>query len=258
MSEGTTKPRRLLAALSVGLLLAGAGGTTTGCANFDPSTLGNILGGANGGLDEGTVAAGLRQALEVGTGRAVDRVSAIGGFLDDPLIRVPLPDELESAAANARRFGLGGYVDEFETKMNRAAEAASGEAVGVFANAIRQMTIADAMGILNGPDDAATQYFRAATEDELNSRFRPIVNGKMEEMGAVAAWNQIQDAWNTLPLGDKPELDLTGYITNRTLSGVFTRLADEEGRIREDPAARTTELLRTVFSEITRTTTSGN
>ena len=217
----------------------------SGCASFDATRLGGLLGG--GGLDDGTITAGLRQALEVGTGRAVETVSARDGFLGDPDRRIPLPAELESAARTARQFGFGGQVDDFETAMNRAAEAAASEAVGVFAEALRTMTWQDARGILEGGDDAATAFFRRRTEAELTARFRPVVEDKMGEVGLVSAWNRIQEAWSLLPLGEKPDLDLAGYVTGRTLDGLFGELAAEERRIREDPAARSTELLRKVF-----------
>jgi hypothetical protein len=217
----------------------------SGCASFDASRLGGLLGG--GGLDESTITAGLREALEVGTGRAVATVSVRDGYLGDPDRRIPLPVELQSAAGKARQLGFGAQVDEFETAMNRAAEAAAGEALDVFAGVLRTMTWQDARGILEGGDDAATAFFRRRTEDELAARFRPIVEDKMGEVGLVNAWNRVQDAWKLLPLGDKPDLDLAGYVTGRALDGLFGELAAEERRIREDPAARSTELLRKVF-----------
>ncbi|MCA9753780.1 MAG: DUF4197 domain-containing protein [Gemmatimonadetes bacterium] len=218
----------------------------SGCANFDPNQLGQVLGGS-GTLDDGTITAGLREALTVGTGRAVETVSVTDGFLGDTARRILLPQELQSAASKARQLGFGSQVDEFETLMNRAAEEAAGEAVDVFANAVRSMSWQDVRGILNGPDDAATAFFRARTSDELTARFRPIVDAKMETVGLVRAWNQARNAWSMVQPGGIPSLDLGAYVTDRTLEGLFGQLAVEERRIREDPVARTTALLQKVF-----------
>jgi hypothetical protein len=158
-----------------------------------------------------------------------------------------MPAELTTVAATLRGIGLGGKVDEFELSMNRAAEQATGEAVGVFWSAIRSMSIADARSILDGPDNAATSYFRGRTGAELESRFRPIVDAKMQELGYLQAYDSLVDAYAALPLTTKPAFDPQGYVTGRALDGLFTILADEEQRIRDDPAARTTELLRQVF-----------
>ncbi|MFO7610771.1 MAG: DUF4197 domain-containing protein, partial [Candidatus Krumholzibacteriia bacterium] len=143
-----------------------------GCATLEQ------IGAGGGPLDEGTVVAGLKEALKVGSERTTARTSAVDGFLGNDLIRIPLPRQLESAASTLRSVGLGSYVTELETAMNRAAEAAAGEAGAVFRDAIVAMTIADAFTILEGHETAATDYFRARTEDRLRSRFRPIVAAK--------------------------------------------------------------------------------
>lgn len=210
-------------------------------------SLGKLINEGDGPLDEATVTAGLKEALRIGSERAVDTTSRVDGFWGNALIRIAMPEEFENAAHTLRRIGLGAQVDEFELKMNRAAELAAGEAKSVLWNAITNMTIGDAFGILGGGDTAATDYFRDKTSDRLHERFRPIVEGTMSEAGLYRIYNDLLDQYDALPLVSRPSFDLDGYITERTLSGLFTILAREEARIREDPAARTTELLRRVF-----------
>lgn len=233
--------RRLMCAWFFLILLSG-------CASLDSDTLGKIIrSGGDAPLDEATVAAGLKEALRVGTERTVKTTSALDGFLGNALIRIVLPEEFEGAAKTLRSIGLGKQVDEFETTMNRAAERAAGEATGIFWNAITGMTLADAFGILNGGETAATDYFRARTESGLRARFSPIVKEKMSELGLYTTYNELADTYNNLPLVTRPALDLDSYITDRALDGLFVVLSQEERRIREDPLARTTDLLRRVF-----------
>lgn len=199
-------------------------------------------------LDEQTVIAGLKQALQVGTERTVSVTGQENGYLGNPLIRIPIPDQLTDVTGTLRSAGLGGYVDELEVGMNRAAEQAAGEAVDVFWDAITQMTVADAFAILDGQDNAATEYFRSRTWSTLAGRFQPIVQDKIEGVGLAQAYAQALDLYDSLPLTDKPELEpLDIYVTDRALGGLFTVLAGEEKKIREDPVARTTDLLRRVF-----------
>jgi hypothetical protein len=232
-------PRR---GLVLGALLGFAG-----CAGLSSTTLDDILESGAGPLDEPTIVAGLRDALRVGAERTVETTSRADGFFQNPRIRIPLPRELDSAATTLRSVGLGAHVDEFELTMNRAAEAAAGEAFDVFWNAIRTMTWSDARGILEGESDAATAFFRRRTETELRSRFHPIVVSKMNALGSVRAYDRLVQAYTALPLTTKPAFDPAEYVTRRALGGLFTVLGDEEKRIRDDPVARTTEILRRVF-----------
>ncbi|NNE44310.1 MAG: DUF4197 domain-containing protein [Gemmatimonadetes bacterium] len=240
------------ATMKQGRALAAAGSllVISGCGTVNTSVLEDILAGtgtAGGALSESTIIAGLRQALEVGTERTVSTTSRVDGFFGNPLIRIPVPTELLQVATTLRGVGLGGKVDEFELAMNRAAEQASGEAVGVFWSAIKSMSIQDARGILNGPDNAATSYFQGRTEAELETRFRPIVDAKMQELGYVKKYEELADAYAALPLTTRPAFDPEAYVTDRALDGLFKVLEGEEKKIRDDPAARTTELLRQVF-----------
>jgi hypothetical protein len=225
----------------------------SGCAQLGVTAedaaaiLGTLGGGAPQALDEATVASGLREALGVGTRRAVGRTSVVDGFWSDARIRIPVPEPAERLASGLRGIGLGAQVDAFERSMNRAGERASAEAVDVFLDAILRLTIPDALGILRGPDDAATQYLRRTAGTELARRFTPIVDAKMREVGVTRLYGEMVAQLDALPVLPRPNLDLTEYVTSRAVDGLFVVVSDEEARIRRDPAARTTELLKKVF-----------
>ncbi len=222
----------------------------SGCAGLKSDALDAISrAGQDAPLDERTVAAGLKEALRIGTERTVASTSKLDGFLGNALIRIVIPEEFEKAANTLRSVGLGKQVDKFAVGMNRAAERAAGEAIDIFWNAITRMTLADAFGILNGGETAATDYFRDRTEGTLRTRFMPIVRDKMSEVGLYQVYNELTDYYNKLPMVTEPALDLDEYITDRALYGLFTILGQEEKRIRQDPLARTTELLRRVFGK---------
>jgi hypothetical protein len=230
----------LLASCAAVAVLSGCAGSTS------LDAVGNLLGSA--GPDEGgTIVAGLKQALEVGTERAVARTSQRDGFLGNPGIRIGLPESLQKMAAGLRAVGFGKQVDELEVSMNRAAEQASGEAVDVFWQGIRQMSFADARAILAGGDTAATEYFERTTREPLRERFEPIVAERMRGVGLARLYGDLVARYDALPFAEKPSLDLEGYVTDGALDGLFKVLGEEERRIRRDPAARTTALLKEVF-----------
>lgn len=236
----TPRLRRAAAAL-----LAFGALATAGCAQLGELDLGGLLGPQP--LDEATVTAGLRQALEVGAGRAASGLSRAGAFLDDPALRIPLPEELSHVALALQALGLGREVEAFEAQMSRAAELAAGEAVAVFAEAVRGMTVADAFGILDGGPTAATDFFRERTRAPLRARFAPVVESAMNEVGLYELYRELTRRYDALPFAKAPAPDLGDWITDRTLAALFSRLGDEERLIRQDPVARTTELLRRVF-----------
>jgi len=222
-----------------------------GCAQMQGGSLDAILRSTRGSmdspLDEGTVTAGLKEALRIGTTRAVGVTSRMDGYLANALIRIMLPDQLQPMTRTLRNIGLGSEVDALETAMNRSAEKAAGEAREIFWDAISRMTLADAFSILKGKDTGATDYLREHTGERLRSRFQPIVMAKMSEVGLSRIYEDLANRYNTLPFVTKPAIDLNVYVTDGALDGLFTILGEEEKRIREDPAARTTELLRRVF-----------
>ena len=222
-----------------------------GCASLQQDLAG-VLGTdpATGPLDERTVVAGLKEALRIGTGNTVAATSRVDGYLGNRLIRIALPEQLQSAAATLRTIGLGAQVEELETGMNRAAELAAGEAREIFVSAITAMTISDAFGILRGHETAATEYFRGRTGAALRQRFHPIVGQKIGEIGLSRVYARIADTYNSFaPAGSERLVDLDDYVTEKALDGLFTVLGQEERRIREDPLARTTDLLRRVFGD---------
>jgi len=233
--------------LLLALLLA-----VSGCAALQDNVGGMLKGGSGGAgtgtLDESTVAAGLKEALRVGTQNTVLSTSKVDGFLGNALIRIAIPSQMKPMASALRQAGFGVQVDELEVGMNRAAELAAGQAREVFWNAITNMTISDAFGILRGGNRAATDFFHERTYDTLRARFHPIVEQKIQEVGLSRLYGRISDTYNSLPLAGAPRMvDLDEYVTDQSLAGLFTVLASEEQKIRQDPKARTTELLRRVF-----------
>ncbi|MGH8442673.1 MAG: DUF4197 domain-containing protein [Nevskiaceae bacterium] len=219
-----------------------------GCAGMPPE-LAEVLGSAAGSaqpLGEQEIAQGLKEALAVGTERAVYRVGVVDGFWRNAQINIPLPEQLRKVEKALRNFGQGAKVDEFHLSLNRAAEAAAPEAADIFATAIRGMTLADARAILDGTDNAATEYFRGKTLPALTARFKPIVTKATASVGATRKYKDLAAKVSKVSSSFQLQ-DLDAYVTERALAGLFVTLADEELKIRRDPAARTTELLKRVF-----------
>lgn len=220
---------------------------TLGCKNVDLRQINDAIAQIQQPLDEKTVVAGLKQALEVSTGNSTAKTSQKDGFNKNPLIHIPIPQDLQKVTNALNRIGLNQYVDDFETQMNRAAESASGTAKTVFIESISRMSVTDAWGILQGPEDAATQYFRNDTEQQLRVKFQPIIKSSMSKVGVYADYKRLLAAYNTIPFTQKPDLDLEKYVMQKTLDGLFVLVAEEEAKIRNNPAARVTDLLRKVF-----------
>ena len=204
--------------------------------------------GVSEDLTESEIVDGLKEALEIGTRKAVKLVSKKNGFLKNPRIRIPLPDNVQKAESVLRNLGFGSKVDEFEKSMNRAAERAAPEAKNIFWDAIKKMSFSDARNILEGPDDGATQYFKENTSDQLHLAFKPIVNQAMSEVGVTQAYQSVDRTIQSLPYLKGMSLDLNKYVTDKALDGLFLMLAEEEKKIRTDPAARVTDLLKKVFA----------
>jgi len=203
-----------------------------------------------GYLDDNTIVKGLKEALATGTEKAVTEVARPDGYFGNPLIRILLPEKFQKAADLLGTIGYQKQVDEFVLSMNRAAERAAPSAARFFGNAIRNMTIEDARGILSGGDTAATRFLEKRTRSQLIDAFRPIVAEKMNQVGTVRSYKELIGKYDTVPLASlvgMPSLDLDSYVTNKALDGLFTMVGAEEKKIRTNPAARTTELLRKVF-----------
>ncbi|MGH8632453.1 MAG: DUF4197 domain-containing protein [Burkholderiales bacterium] len=229
------------------LAVIGAAVLGAGCAGMPPELAG-VLGsaGAPAPLAEHEIAQGLKEALAVGTERAVGRIGVRDGFWLNSAVNIPLPESLRKVEKTLRTFGQGARVDEFHLSLNRAAEAAVPEAAAIFGDAIRAMTLADARQILNGPSNAATDYFRGKTQGALTQRFKPTVSKATASVGATRKYKELSAKVTKVMPGYELQ-DIDGYVTDRALAGLFRTLADEELKIRQDPAARTTELMKRVF-----------
>ena len=198
-------------------------------------------------ISESEIVRGLKQALEIGTGKAVDLVSKKGGYFNNPQIKIPLPESVKKVEKLLRGVGFGSEVDAFELSMNNAAERAAPEAKSIFWDAIKEMKIDDAKKILNGRDDEATLYFKDKTYARLETIFEPIIKETMGEVGVTRIYQDLNTKVEKIPFADSFSFDLDKYVTDGALNGLFHMLAEEEKKIRSDPAARVTDLLKKVF-----------
>lgn len=205
------------------------------------------------GLSQGQIGAGLKEALSVGAERAIDYLGKPGGFLNDANVRIPLPGAVDKIASGLRAVGQGALVDEFETTMNKAAEAAIPKTLDIVKDTVTNMTLDDASRILNGGDDAATRFLREKAGPALEKAINPIVSQATDQVGATASYKQLTaNAGGSMLgglLGGGSSLDLDSYVTEKTLDGLFYKLALEEKAIRQNPVARSTDLLKQVFGK---------
>jgi hypothetical protein len=199
--------------------------------------------------DEKTNAAGIKEALAVGTERAVKSLSQVNGYFGNEAVKILMPSSIQKVADVARMVGFQKQVDEFILSMNRAAEAAAPLAARYFGDAIRDMTLEDVHGILTGGDTAATDFFRRKTHDKLYVAFKPVVSQKVGEVGATRAYKDMMGRYESVPMMGRQSLDLDDYVTNKSLDGLFYMVGEEEKKIRTNPTARTTDLLKTVFGK---------
>lgn len=213
-----------------------------------------IFGNTNtgiGGLSQSDIARGLREALTVGAQNASNRLSTANGFFGDALVKILLPPEAQKVERTLRNIGMGNLVDKAVLSMNRAAEDAATKAAPIFVNAITSITIQDGLGILQGGRDAATQYLKAKTTVALTNAFRPVIDNSLNKVNATALWGTVFNTYNSLPTTrSRVNPDLTGYVTERALNGLFLKIADEEAKIRTNPAARVSDILQKVFGAV--------
>jgi hypothetical protein len=202
-----------------------------------------------GAGDDKTNAAGIKEALAVGTERAVASLSRENGYFGNAAVKILMPPSIQKVADVARQVGYQKQVDEFVLSMNRAAEAAAPLASRYFGDAIREMSVDDVRGILTGGDTAATDYFSRKTRDNLYAAFKPVVSKKVTEVGATNAYKAMMGRYESVPLMRSQSLDLDDYVTNKSLDGLFKVVGEEEKKIRTNPVARTTDLLKTVFGK---------
>ncbi|MFL5772483.1 MAG: DUF4197 domain-containing protein [Flavisolibacter sp.] len=199
------------------------------------------------GLSNDEIVSGLKEALNVGTNNASQKLSAADGFFKDAAVKILMPAEAVKAEKKLRSMGMGKLVDDAILSMNRAAEDASKSAAPIFINAIRQMSIGDAIGILKGSDFAATTYLKDKTTNSLTEAFRPVIDASLTKVNATKYWNAVFTTYNKFTT-DKVNPDLAAYVTEKALEGMFQKVSLEEQKIRKDPMARTSDILKKVFA----------
>lgn len=195
------------------------------------------------------VASGLKEALTKGVSKGSDEVSKTDGYFKNPEIKIPFPPEVKQVETTLRKLGMDKQVDEFILSLNRAAEDAAKEAKPIFVSAIKQMTIEDAWSILKGENNAATQYLEKTTSTQLKEKFKPIIKASLDKVNATKYYKDLITAYNKVPMVKKVNPELDTYATDKATDGLFVMIAKEEKNIRENPGARTTELLKKVFSQ---------
>lgn len=206
----------------------------------------NSMNTGSGGLSSAEIASGLKEALRIGTENGTEKLSAADGFFANAAIKILMPEEARRVESTLRDIGLGNLVDKAILSMNRAAENAAKTATPIFVNAIKEMTITDAIGILKGNDDAATRYFKEKTTVALTHAFQPVIEQSLSKVNATRYWNDVFSAYNKFA-ASPVNTNLSAYVTEKAITGIFYEVGKEEQKIRKNPAARVTELLKKVF-----------
>jgi hypothetical protein len=191
---------------------------------------------------------GLKQALEIGTNKSSDQLSTVNGFFANAAVKILFPPEAQKVERTLRSIGLSKLADNVILSLNRAAEDAAGKAKPIFVTAIKQMTLQDVTNILLGSQDAATQYFKSTTTSQLAESFKPVIQASLNKVGATKYYGDAAAAYNKVPFASKVNPDISDYVTQKAISGLFVEIAQEELNIRQNLSARTTPLLQKVFS----------
>jgi len=199
------------------------------------------------GLSNTDVIAGLKDALRVGSENVVGRLGQTDGFNTDPAVHIPLPEQLETVRSTLKTIGMAGMLDDLELKLNRAAELATPKAKALFWESIDTMTLDDAQAIYNGPNDAATRYFEGKMSQPLAAEMQPVIEQSLDEVGAIQAYDAVMGQYQSIPFVPNVKADLTSYVAEKGIDGIFHYLAIEEAAIRENPVKRTTDILQKVF-----------
>ena len=223
--------------------------TLSGCDVQSQNKIGSILKQipTNGNPTVSEISLGLKQALEIGTSQGSDKLSAKDGFLGNLAIKILFPPEAQKVEKTLRSIGLNSLADNVILSINRAAEDAAREAKPIFVAAIKQMTIADATNILLGNKDAATSYFKRVTTEQLLLKFEPVITASLNKVGATKYWGDAATAYNRIPLVKPVNTNLSNYVAQKAIDGMFYQVALEELKIRENISARSTTLLQKVF-----------
>jgi hypothetical protein len=224
--------------------------TTTGGGGIG-DVIGSVLGGATGGgYSQGDAANAIKDALLNGITNGVKVVSVKDGYFGNSLIKIPFPTEAQPIVSALQMVGAGSLVDKLVLQINRSAEEAAVEATPIFVNSIKQLTISDAVNIVsNQQSDAATQFLKRTTNEQLVAAFRPKIKGVLDKTMTTSLWSQIMGTYNQIPFVQKINPDLTDFVTRKALDGLFVMVAKEEGKIRKDPMAQTTDILKKVFGK---------
>lgn len=207
----------------------------------------NAATGTTPGLSNDEVIRGLREALTIGTNNSSALTSKLDGFYKNPEIFIPFPAEAIKVKNTVEDLGMKKQVDNFVMTLNRAAETASKEAAPIFVDAIKQMSIADGFAILRGNDNAATNFLREKTSAQLKIKFNPIVKSAIQKVEVTKYWNPVINTYNKVPFMEPMNPDLEDYVTTKAMDGLFLMIAKEEAKIRKDPMAQVTDLLKRVF-----------
>jgi hypothetical protein len=219
-----------------------------GCTSAQiTQALSDINKGAAKPLTSAEVAEGLKEALVNGISKGADLTSQLDGYYKNPEIKIPFPPDVKKVEDRLRQIGLGNKVDEFVMTLNRGAEDAAKEAKPIFISAIKQMSIDDAFGILKGQPDAATLFLKRTTSIQLKDKFKPVIQNSLNKVSATKYYSDLVNTYNKIPLVEKVNPNLDDYATDLAITGLFTMIAKEEKNIRENPMARTTDLLKRVF-----------
>lgn len=219
----------------------------TACAELQ-QVVDSLPQGTSGVLGNADIAAGLREALDTGIEKQVTKLTAEDGFFKNELVKIVLPEELQKVDSALRKIGLSSLADEGLKVLNRAAEDAVSEATPIFVNAVKDITFDDAKNILLGEDNAATSYLTSKTQTELYSKFKPVINNSFAKVGADQIWSNLITKYNNIPLTNNVNPDLTDYVTQEALKGVYTMIAVEEKEIRTKVSSRGSDLLKKVFA----------
>lgn len=206
-----------------------------------------LTGNKGGGLSSDEIVAGLKEALNTGTVNSTKILHAADGYFANEAIKIVMPEEAQKMERTLRSMGMGSLVDKAILSMNRAAEDAAGDVSNIFLHAIKGMTVKDGLNILRGGDFAATDYLKHATTSELTEQMRPVINASLDKVNATKYWEDVFKAYNRFS-PNKVNTDLSAYVTERALNGLFYTIGLEEQKIRKDPAARVTDLLKKVFA----------
>lgn len=207
----------------------------------------NLTGSGGSSLTNDEIIKGLKEALTIGSKNSSDKASQLDGFYKNPQIKIPFPKEAQQMEQTLNNMGMTQQTRDFVKALNRAAEDAARKAAPIFADAIMKMTITDGVNIVKGSDDAATQYLKQNTSSPLKDAFKPVVKSSLQKVEITKYWNPLAKSYNKLPMLKKINPDLDEYVTLKAMEGLFTLLAQEELKIRKDPMARTTDLLKKVF-----------